>query len=296
MQTTFSLGDALVEVPTEKSVNVASVKQYSPFRYPGGKTWFVPRFREWIAAQKKRPKVMVEPFVGGGIISLTAAAEKLVDEVVMVELDPQVAAVWQTITDGNADWLANKIITFEMTIENAQRVLDNTPADAREQAFKTIIKNRTVHGGILASGSGFLKHGEGGKGVLSRWYPQTLAKRIREIDLFKERITFIQGDAFEVMKEYQDRKTACFFIDPPYSCGGKKAGSRLYTHWELDHEKLFAACERLKGEFLLTYDNAEEVALLAQKHMFETKLVPMKNTHHAEMTELLISGDLSWVK
>ena len=30
-------------------VNVASVKHLSPFRYPGGKTWLVPRVREWLA-------------------------------------------------------------------------------------------------------------------------------------------------------------------------------------------------------------------------------------------------------
>lgn len=65
MQTTFPIFESLNE-PAEKSVNVSSVKQYSPFRYPGGKTWFVPRFRNWIAAQKKRPKVLIEPFVGGG--------------------------------------------------------------------------------------------------------------------------------------------------------------------------------------------------------------------------------------
>lgn len=220
----------------------------------------------------------------------------LVDEVVMVELDPQVSAVWKTITDGNAGWLANRIVTFEMTIQNAQHILESEPKSVRDQAFKTIIKNRTAHGGILAAGAGLLKHGEGGKGILSRWYPKTLAKRIQEIELFKHRITFIEGDAFEVMKDYQARKTACYFIDPPYSCGGKKAGSRLYRHWELDHAMLFDACGQVDGEFLLTYDNAEEVLSLAQKHNFETRLVPMKNTHHAEMSELLISGDLGWVK
>jgi DNA adenine methylase len=45
-----------------------------------------------------------------------------------------------------------------------------------------------------------------------------------------------------------------------------------------------------------TYDNAEEVKALARKHGFEMKLVPMKNTHHEEMTELLIGRDLSWLE
>ena len=86
-----------------------------------------------------------------------------------------------------------------------------------------------------------------------------------------------------------------FFIDPPYTAGGKSAGSRLYTHCEVDHERLFAVCEKLRGDFLLTYDNAEEVCALAERHGFATKPVAMKNTHHAEMNELLIGRDLSWV-
>jgi DNA adenine methylase len=45
-------------------------------------------------------------------------------------------------------------------------------------AFQTILKNRTLHGGILAEGSGFIKYGENGKGIRSRWYPATLAKRL----------------------------------------------------------------------------------------------------------------------
>ena len=280
----------------QRPVNVSSVAQLSPFRYPGGKTWFVPRFREWMHAQPKRPKILIEPFAGGGIISLTAAAEGLCDEIVMVELDPQVAAVWQTILSKDAEWLMRRIIEFEMTLESAQAILSKTYTETRDIAFQTIVKNRTVHGGILAVGSGLLKHGEGGKGVLSRWYPSTLARRIQHIQLFKDRITFLHVDAFDVLKKYHDRKTAMFFIDPPYSVpGGKSAGSRLYTYWKLDHDKLFAACERIHGQFILTYDKALEVMALAEKYGFKAKPIAMKNTHHAEMNELVISKNMDWL-
>ena len=45
-----------------------------------------------------------------------------------------------------------------------------------------------------------------------------------------------------------------------------------------------------------SYDNAEEVRTPADRRGFETKLVPMKNTHHAEMNELLIGRDLAEVE
>ena len=279
----------------EKPVNVASVPQRSPFRYPGGKTWFVPLFRRWMQSFAVPPRVLVEPFAGGGIISLTAAFERLADCVVLVELDNQIAAVWETILGGDADWLARQIVSFDLSIESAKEELAKKTSSRRELAFQTILKNRTAHGGILADGAGVIKHGENGKGIRSRWYPQTIAKRIANIALVADRIRFEHGDAFAVLSKFRNNERAVFFIDPPYTAGGKRAGSRLYTHNEVDHARLFSVCEQLRGDFLLTYDNADEVRALALRHGFEARSIAMKNTHHAEMTELLIGRDLGWM-
>ena len=284
-----------LEADAPNPVNVASVPQRSPFRYPGGKTWFIPRLREWLRSQPRKPNLLVEPFVGGGIVSLTAVFEELVHSALMVELDDEIAAVWQTLLDGEGEWLAHRILNFEMSREAAVNELQRTPQTIKERAFQTIIKNRTLHGGILAAGSGFLKNGEAGKGILSRWYPATLAKRIRDIALVRKKLRFERGNAFDVLARYQDVNDVVFFIDPPYTAGGKKAGSRLYTHFQVDHDALFEACSCLAGDFIMTYDNAAEVYELARKHRLQAKPIPMKNTHHADMTELVIGRDLSWM-
>ena len=96
--------------------------------------------------------------------------------------------------------------------------------------------------------------------------------------------------------EYASRQTVAFFIDPPYTASEKKAGTRMYTHHDLDHNKLFEVTAQVAGDFLMTYDNAEEVLALAVSHGFQTSTVFMKNTHHACMTELLIGKDLSWLR
>lgn len=295
MTQTFLLPEFEVR-ESQKVVNVASVPQRSPFRYPGGKTWLVPLFRRWMASLPDRPAVLVEPFAGGGIISLTAAFEKLADQIVMVELDKQISSVWKTILEDDAEWLAKRIITFDLTVESAKEEFARKPNNQRELAFQTILKNRTAHGGILADGAGVLKHGENGKGILSRWYPQTIAKRISNIQFVAKRIKFIHGDAFKQVERFRDDPNAVFFIDPPYTAGGKSAGSRLYTHSEVDHERLFSLCSKVRGDFLMTYDNADEVRALAKQHGFETKPVAMKNTHHAEMNELLIGRNLRWAE
>ncbi|WP_233120899.1 hypothetical protein [Chlorobium sp. KB01] len=86
-----------------------------------------------------------------------------------------------------------------------------------------------------------------------------------------------------------------FFIDSPYTAGGKKAGKRLYRYSEIDHERLFELCESVAGDFLMTYDNAEAVKQLARKHGFQMRLIPMTNTHNTTMEELVIGKDLAWM-
>ncbi|PKO61225.1 MAG: DNA methyltransferase [Betaproteobacteria bacterium HGW-Betaproteobacteria-18] len=270
-------------------MNVASVPQRSPFRYPGGKTWFIPELRRWLA-QRPRPHLLVEPFAGGAIVGITAVAENLVNNALLVEKDPMVAAVWRTILGGDAEWLAQRILSFDLSIENCQAVLAKSEVEPREEGFRTILRNRINHGGILAAGSGMLKHGEGGKGIASRWYPETLAKRIRAIDAIRHRLTFVEGDGMDVMDAHKTESTTAFFIDPPYTAGtkGKRAGNRLYVHFQLDHERLFDLAAEVAGDFLMTYDDDAEVLAMATSRGLRVCKVPMKGTHHRETLELVI--------
>jgi DNA adenine methylase len=278
-------------------VNVASVPHRSPFRYAGGKTWLVPRIRRWLATLPTRPVDFIEPFAGGAIVGLTVAFEQLADHVTLVELDDQVAAVWKTIIEDNeGEWLADQIRSFELSSVNVHALLGRNNLSRREQALQTLIKNRVNRGGILAPGAGKLKHGESGKGIASRWYPETLRKRILNIASVRDRLTFVHGDGLKILRQNIHRTDIVFFIDPPYTAAGKKAGSRLYTHNDLNHEELFAAASALAGDFLMTYDNNETIRVLASYFGLDTEAVAMKNTHHAKQTELLIGRDLSWLR
>lgn len=279
----------------DRIINVASVPHRSPFRYAGGKTWLVPRIRRWLGGTP--PAGLIEPFAGGGIVGLTAAAERLAGHVTLVELDEQVAAVWRTIiNDGEGAWLADRVASFDLNAESLRRALGEKPADVRERAFQTILKNRTFRGGILAPGSAPLNQGENGKGIRSRWYPETLKRRILEIHSMRDRLAFVEGDGIEFIKRNSQRTDVWFFVDPPYTAAGKKAGRRLYTHFDLDHEELFHAVSKVKGDFLMTYEDAEGVRELAARYGFDTEVVAMKNTHHARMNELLIGFDLGWLR
>ncbi|MCB0237248.1 MAG: DNA adenine methylase [Anaerolineae bacterium] len=295
MMVQLSLFDESVAIPV---VNVASVPHRSPFRYPGGKTWLVPRIRQWLSSLAFLPDKFVEPFCGGAIVGLTVAFEQRARQVILVEKDEQIAAVWDTILnqDGGAEWLANEIVSFEITHASVEDLLARSPQSRSEMALQTIVQNRTSHGGILAPGAGMIKHGENGKGLRSRWYPETLRKRILAIGRVRDRIIFEQGDAFEAIEQYADDQRSVCFIDPPYTASTKRAGARLYKYHQIDHNELFRLTATLAGDFLMTYDNAEEVRSLAEEQGFETRLVAMSNTHHATLKELLIGRNLNWVQ
>lgn len=137
-----------------------------------------------------------------------------------------------------------------------------------------------------------MKQGENGRGLSSRWYPETLARRIFSISENRHRICFLQQDGIQFIHDNAGRSEIAFFIDPPYTV----AGRRLYIHSQVDHEKLFLETSKVKGDFVMTYDDCKPVRALAARFGFQTHKIPMKNTHHEIMSELLIGRDLAWAK
>lgn len=282
-------GAQLIPVLSDKAVNVASVPQRSPMRYPGGKTWLVPEIRKYLTRLDFRPEVFVEPFAGGGIASLTAVMDDHVDRAVLCERDPDISNLWQYMLD-DAEELARRVESFAATSENVNRVFADAGSTGMDAAFRTLLRNRVSRGGILAKGASVMKEGENGQGIFSRWYADTLAARIRAIGNQAERFDFFQGDGVSLVELCRHNDSAAFFIDPPYTAAGKQAGRRLYTYNEIDHDDLFERMSRVRGVFMMTYDENPDVIDMARKRGFYLARVPMKNTHHVVMYELLITS------
>ena len=281
----------MVEVSRVPVVNVSTVPQRSPLRYPGGKTWLVPHIREWL--HRTRPQLLIEPFAGGGIVSLTAVMEDLVSRSVMIEIDRDVAAFWRAALESGG-LLRDKVRRFEPTIDKLRAMEESQPATVVEHGFRTLVLNRTRRGGILARGATFSRYGENGRGILSRWYPQTLASRLSAIQEHADRIEFVEGDGMKLLPLLlRGRgKDAAVFLDPPYSSpSGKRSGVRLYEHFNVDHAGLFALLADFGANFLMTYDAAPEIIDLVNRHGFEAVCLSMKNSHHNQISELVITSE-----
>ena len=259
----------------------------SPFRYPGGKTRLAPKIRAWLSVASRPDSVFVEPFMGGGIASLVAVDGGFVRCAHVREMDKMVAAVWEVIRT-NPEPLVRKIQSFKMTAENAKAELAKRPRSPVGLAFQAVVMNRVRRGGIMADGASMINRGENDRGVLSRWYPDTLAKRIRRIHALREKIDFAQGDGMALIAEHEDNPRALFFVDPPYTLGREKVGERLYRHSDIDHAKLFARMAETRGRFLMTYRQSEDARNLARRYGFKTTTAEMRTAHHVVRQEMLI--------
>lgn len=300
------------------AVNVACVPQRSPLRYPGGKTWLIPHIRAWLGGacaeagaihppatpnlldpsavnggEGKRPtRMLIEPFAGGGIVSLTAVMEGLAERCLLAELDRDVAAFWHAALRFGPR-LRERVLAFEPTRESIASLMSMQPENVLDHAFRTLVLNRTRRGGILAPGASLARQGENGKGVASRWYPRTIANRLAAIEQHTSQITFCEADGLQLLGSFlhgaSGGQALAAFIDPPYTAGGKCAGRRLYAHNEIDHERLFAMLADSRIDFLMTYDCAPEIIALVAKYHFHAVQVVMKNTHHAKLREVVIT-------
>lgn len=281
-------------LPFKKSsipvANVSTVPNRSPLRYPGGKTWLVPHIRRWLA--KISAPILIEPFAGGGIVSLTAVMEKLVDHAVMIEKARDVAAFWHAALNDGGE-LIDAILTLEPTREMLKEWELSKPTNEVEHGFRTLVHNRTRRAGILANGAAYMRNGENGRGLLSRWYPDTLANRLASIQQFSSNITFIEGDGMRIwpLLLYGRGSRAAVFLDPPYTMSRKQAGKRLYTDSEIDCGLLFSKLAKSKCHFLLTYEACPEITQLVQLHGFSAVYVEMQNAHNNRRPELVITRE-----
>ena len=77
---------------------------------------------------------LIEPFAGGGIVSLTAVMERLVNSCLMVELDPDVTALLESSFISKRRTHA-KIRQFDPTRSNIEQLTRQIPRTILERGF-----------------------------------------------------------------------------------------------------------------------------------------------------------------
>jgi len=225
----------------------------SPLRYPGGKGRLAKFVRALLESQVPRPTRYVEPFAGGAGVGLRLLVDELVDEIVLNDLNPGIAAFWRAVFE-RPDELLAKLDACSVTVEEwrAQRsVYLAEPGDDVDLGFAFFFLNRTNRSGIPDARPIGGYEQTGPWKIDARFDKARLANRIEALSSYATRVTVRQTDGIVLIEQYLDDPAAIIYADPPYL--GKGDGLYLDTLGWDDHLRL-AGLLKTGGRWLITYD------------------------------------------
>ena len=253
----------------------------SPLVLPGGKTWFIPHIRRWLS--ETCPTVIIEPFAGGAVTSITALAESLAIFAVLVERDRDIAAFWHAVLESGPE-LRQMIGTFEPTLERAHELENSSPLSTVELAFRTFVLSRVRFSNGVGRTHGFSSR------ALGRWeraLPKLLG-RIESVEKYARRVFLAEGDALKLLPHLlPSRRDIAVFVDPPYVIAGKQ----LYKHYKIDNKALFRILRDWGGNFLMTQDASPEIVELIRRFEFSAVFVEMNSQRNKMRKELVITRE-----
>jgi DNA adenine methylase len=232
-------------------------------RYPGGKAKLINEIGGFITAYYRLtgPRPYCEPFFGGGSVGLHLMSCLTLPGAQLNDLDPGIAAIWQTIAGSPAE-LCDAISRFEPTADAfydlRTRILTGTITESVQLALaKLAIHQMSFSGlGTMAGGPMGGRAQGSDDAVGSRWNAESLCGEVRRA----HRLMAASG-AVVTNLDFEEVLTASreafLYLDPPYYV----KGSELYQHafTEADHLRLADGLRRSTNPWILSYDDTPEV-------------------------------------
>jgi site-specific DNA-adenine methylase len=243
----------------------------STLLYAGRKSWFVKYAAKYF---RKHPcTTLIEPFAGSAVVGLSLLQAGMIEHLLLVEKDPRIVRLLRGMVGDPK--LADRYAAFECTRASVERLLRN-----EKSAFRYLVQSRCSNRGKFDGGLRTV--------IDSRWCRDLVVTNLRRVYAMGERITVIEGDGLEVMRQHTDDQSVGCFADPTYTADVKSKGDKLYRHHKIDHQKLFSLLSRWQGPFLLTEDNSRMVRRLAFCYRFSSRKVSMVTAGNKKKNELML--------
>lgn len=236
---------------------------YSPLRYPGGKSKIAPLIRLIIEKTGSSDITYIEPFAGGAGVALSLLIEGVVDQVVINDYDKAIYSFWRALKEAPQE-LIDLIEHTPLTIDEWKHQKDIYSTQNKrysvELGFAAFYLNRTNRSGILSAGPIGGYNQTGNYGMDARFNRDALIGRIQEIAKYKSQLvvynkeirSFISG----VIPKYQ--ANAFVYFDPPYF----ENGQRLYKNFFSPTDHTDIALSIINGvncPWVITYDDVPEL-------------------------------------
>ena len=117
-----------------------------------------------------------------------------------------------------------------------------------------------------------------------------MIKRIEKIAKYKNRINVSNDDGLDFIKKIDKKSKSTFiYLDPPYVLKGAKLYMNYYS--KLDHQKLSEYVKKIKGKWMVSYDNNDFIIDLYKN---KVKLIYQlsQSTSNRVGNEILIFSDV----
>ncbi len=225
----------------------ANENKVIPLRYPGGKFYALGLIKPYILACPHDE--YREPFVGGGSVFFTKkkAAYNIINDI-----DEELVTTYRILQNSETrDQLVKMVQKEVASKERWREVFEFVPKNDLEVAFKYYYLNRTSFSGKLISPAWGYRE----KRSLppSRW-----SEKILPCGKLLEGVEITCADFEDIINRKAKGKCVLMFVDPPYFKPQKK---KHYRHGFTlqDHIRLAECLKKTKYNFILTYEDAEEV-------------------------------------
>ena len=231
------------DISADNSI-ISSYTSRSPLRYPGGKTRAIDYITSFFP---KDIKQLISPFLGGGSIELTTAANNIT--VYAYDAFSPLVEFWQCLLEQPHN-LANEVEKYFPLPKEDFYTLQQT-----QTAFTTKLQRAAVY--YVLNRSSF--SGSTLSGGMSPEHPrftQTAIQRLR--DFHNPNIIVKQAD-FKISLE--EHASVFAYLDPPYLIKSKLYGKNGNAHKNFDHEGL-AALLRKRDGWILSYNDCDEIRSL----------------------------------
>ena len=175
----------------------------------------------------------VEPFVGAGHVFY---AKNPSDKEVINDKDSNIITIHKGLKEFSHD-LQGK---YKLSRQSFDAWKHKTPKTAKEKFMKDWILSKFS----FATGRGSYAPDRGSNGMIMRDYSQRLKD-----------VVILNQDYETVLRKY-DSPNTLFYLDPPYEESKRTAH---YSHSTFDINHLKSLLDRIKGKFILTFNDGKHI-------------------------------------
>ncbi len=254
---------------------------YSPLRYPGGKTSLYDFLKKTIKANNIVDGIYVEAFAGGAGAALKLLMLEDVYEIHLNDKDEMVYKFWHSILNHTQEFI-QMIRDCELNMEEwsyRKQILQDESLRQRlsdlEIGFTTFYLNRCNRSGIIKAGAIGGNEQAGEWKMDARFNKSDLISKIEKIAYYKDRIKIYNQDAVVFLRAIEknviDKQNLLVYLDPPYVEQGEGLYNVFYR--KNDHINL---SKFLQGKstcnWLVSYDDhplIHKIYKEVRKNIFE---------------------------